>query len=78
MLLCGLTMLVFATYWVPRRDPGRPGIRREVGRRRKEGEGLYPGLAAWGSEKVLHQFFGYTIMVQEEGLNGYVQGELRS
>ncbi len=23
MLLCGLTMLVFATYWVPRRDPRR-------------------------------------------------------
>jgi len=36
MLLCGLIMWISAAYWVPRRDPRRPGIRREVGRRRKK------------------------------------------
>lgn len=47
-LLCGLTFSIYTSYWLPIRDKHKAGRRRGVGKRGKEGAGIYPELAALG------------------------------
>lgn len=46
-LLCGLTIWIQTSYWLPKRNIG-PGRRRGIGKRGSEGTGLYPELAVLG------------------------------
>ena len=47
-LLCGLTFSIYTSYWLPIRDRRKAGRPRGVGKRGKEGAGIYPELAALG------------------------------
>lgn len=58
-LLCGLTIWIQTSYWLPVRTVG-PGRRRGIGKRGKEGTGLYPELAVLGIRE------GLSSALQEE------------
>jgi hypothetical protein len=60
VLLCGLTIAIHASYWVPRHEDHVVGRRRGVGRRGSEGRGIYPELAALGIRE------GVSSALQEE------------
>lgn len=48
VFLCGLVLTMICCYCAPRRCRDQRGIKRGVGRRGKEGAGLYPEFAALG------------------------------
>jgi len=59
-LLCGLAISIYTPYFVPRRDCNKAGRPRGIGKRGKEGVGIYPELASLGIRE------GVTASLQEE------------